>query len=150
MEITTLCYIEKDNKYLMLNRTKKDKDINKGKWIGVGGHFEQGETPNECVCREVYEETGLKLTSFKLRGLLTFVADKTFTEYIWLYTADGFSGEVKECDEGILEWIDKDKLGELNMWEGDKVFLRLLDEKEEFFTLKLEYEGNVLVNTILE
>ena len=150
MEITTLCYIEKDNKYLMLNRTKKDKDINKGKWIGVGGHFEEGETPNECVCREVYEETGLVLNSFRLRGILTFVADKTFTEYIWLYTADGFSGEIKECDEGVLEWIDKDKLGELNMWEGDKVFLRLLDEKEDFFTLKLEYEGNVLVNTILE
>ena len=150
MEITTLCYIEKDNKYLMLNRTKKDNDINKGKWIGVGGHFEQGETPNECVCREVYEETGLTLESFRLRGLLTFVADKTFTEYIWLYTADGFSGEVKECDEGVLEWIDKNRLGELNMWEGDKVFMKLIDERKEFFSLKLEYEGDVLINTKLE
>ena len=145
MEITTLCYIEKDNKYLMLKRVKKKEDINKGKWIGVGGHFE-GESPEECVCREVLEETGLRLKSYKARGILTFVQNKTFTEYIWLFTADEYEGELIECDEGILEWIDKDKLSELELWEGDRIFLELLNTQEEFFSLKLEYEGDKLVN----
>ena len=146
MEITTLCYIEKDNKYLMLKRVKKKEDINKGKWIGVGGHFEEGESPEECVCREVLEETGLRLKSYKVRGILTFVQNKTFTEYIWLFTADEYEGELIECDEGILEWIDKDKLSELELWEGDRIFLELLNTQEEFFSLKLEYEGDKLVN----
>ena len=146
MEITTLCYIEKDNKYLMLKRVKKKEDINKGKWIGVGGHFEEGESPEECVCREVLEETGLRLKSYKSRGILTFVQNKTFTEYIWLFTADEYEGELIECDEGILEWIDKDKLSELELWEGDRIFLKLLNTQEEFFSLKLEYEGDKLVN----
>ena len=146
MEITTLCYIEKDNKYLMLKRVKKKEDINKGKWIGVGGHFEEGESPEECVCREVLEETGLRLKSYKARGILTFVQNKTFTEYIWLFTADEYEGELIECDEGILEWIDKDKLSELELWEGDRIFLKLLNTQEEFFSLKLEYEGDKLVN----
>ena len=146
MEITTLCYIEKDNKYLMLKRVKKKEDINKGKWIGVGGHFEEGESPEECVCREVLEETGLRLKSYKARGILTFVQNKTFTEYIWLFTADAYEGELIECDEGILEWIDKDKLSELELWEGDRIFLELLNTQEEFFSLKLEYEGDKLVN----
>lgn len=146
MEITTLCYIEKDNKYLMLKRVKKKEDINKGKWIGVGGHFEEGESPEECVCREVLEETGLRLKSYKARGILTFVQNKTFTEYIWLFTADEYEGELIECDEGILEWIDKDKLRELELWEGDRIFLELLNTQEEFFSLKLEYEGDKLVN----
>ena len=145
MEITTLCYIEKDNKYLMLKRVKKKEDINKGKWIGVGGHFEEGESPEECVCREVLEETGLRLKSYKARGILTFVQNKTFTEYIWLFTADEYEGELIECDEGILEWIDKDKLSELELWEGDRIFLELLNTEEEFFLLKLEYEGDKLV-----
>ena len=145
MEITTLCYIEKDNKYLMLKRVKKKEDINKGKWIGVGGHFEEGESPEECVCREVLEETGLRLKSYKVRGILTFVQNKTFTEYIWLFTADEYEGELIECDEGILEWIDKDKLSELELWEGDRIFLELLNTQEEFFSLKLEYEGDKLV-----
>lgn len=145
MEITTLCYIEKDNKYLMLKRVKKKEDINKGKWIGVGGHFEEGESPEECVCREVLEETGLILKSYKARGILTFVQNKTFTEYIWLFTADEYEGELIECDEGILEWIDKDKLSELELWEGDRIFLELLNTQEEFFSLKLEYEGDKLV-----
>lgn len=145
MEITTLCYIEKDNKYLMLKRVKKKEDINKGKWIGVGGHFEEGESPEECVCREVLEETGLRLKSYKARGILTFVQNKTFTEYIWLFTADEYEGELIECDEGILEWIDKDKLSELELWEGDRIFLELLNTQEEFFSLKLEYEGDKLV-----
>ena len=146
MEITTLCYIEKDNKYLMLKRVKKKEDINKGKWIGVGGHFEEGESPEECVCREVLEETGLRLKSYKARGILTFVQNKTFTEYIWLFTADEYEGELIECDEGILEWIDKDKLSELELWEGDRIFLELLNTQKEFFSLKLEYEGDKLVN----
>ena len=146
MEITTLCYIEKDNKYLMLKRVKKKEDINKGKWIGVGGHFEEGESPEECVCREVLEETGLRLKSYKVRGILTFVQNKTFTEYIWLFTADEYEGELIECDEGILEWIDKYKLSELELWEGDRIFLELLNTQEEFFSLKLEYEGDKLVN----
>ncbi|MBQ8043235.1 MAG: 8-oxo-dGTP diphosphatase [Clostridia bacterium] len=150
MELTTLCYIEKDNKYLMLNRTKKENDINTGKWIGVGGHFEKGETPNECIIREVYEETGLTLKKFYLRGILTFIADKDFVEYIWLYTASEFEGELQECNEGELAWIDKDKVMELNLWEGDKVFLRLLNERKEFFSLKLEYEGDRLINVKLE
>ena len=145
MEITTLCYIEKDNKYLMLKRVKKKEDINKGKWIGVGGHFEEGESPEECVCREVLEETGLRLKSYKARGILTFVQNKTFTEYIWLFTADEYEGELIECDEGILEWIDKDKISELELWEGDRIFLELLNTEEEFFSLKLEYEGDKLV-----
>ena len=146
MEITTLCYIEKENKYLMLKRVKKKEDINKGKWIGVGGHFEEGESPEECVCREVLEETGLRLKSYKARGILTFVQNKTFTEYIWLFTADEYEGELIECDEGILEWIDKDKISELELWEGDRIFLELLNTQEEFFSLKLEYEGDKLVN----
>lgn len=145
MEITTLCYIEKDNKYLMLKRVKKKEDINKGKWIGVGGHFEEGESPEECVCREVLEETGLILKSYKTRGILTFVQNKTFTEYIWLFTADEYEGELIECDEGILEWIDKDKVSELELWDGDRIFLELLNTQEEFFSLKLEYEGDKLV-----
>lgn len=149
MEITTLCYIEHKEKYLMLNRVKKKEDINKGKWIGIGGHFEEGESPEECVCREVYEETGLTLTSFKVRGVLTFVQNNNLTEYIWLFSADGFTGDLIECDEGILKWIDKDKVLELNLWEGDKIFLDLLNKREEFFSLKLEYEGDKLVNTTL-
>ena len=150
MEITTLCYIEKDNQYLMLNRVKKKEDINKGKWIGVGGHFNKGETPNECVRREVFEETGLTLKSLKLRGILTFIADKDFVEYIWLYTSNDFEGQLIECNEGILKWIDKDKVNQLELWEGDRVFLKLLEEQNEFFSLKLEYEGNQLINTIYE
>ena len=130
----------------MVKRVKKKEYINKGKWIGVGGHFEEGESPEECVCREVLEETGLRLKSYKARGILTFVQNKTFTEYIWLFTADEYEGELIDCDEGILEWIDKDKLSELELWEGDRIFLELLNTQEEFFSLKLEYEGDKLVN----
>jgi len=150
VEITTLCYIENEGKYLMLNRNKKENDINEGKWIGVGGHFEEGETPNECIKREVLEETGLTLTSFRLRGILTFVQNKNFTEYIWLYTADGYKGQIKECNEGDLRWIDIEDLESVNLWEGDKVFLKLLKDREDFFSLKLEYEGDKLINTVLE
>ena len=146
--LTTLCYIEREDSYLMMHRVKKEKDINKDKWIGVGGHFEEGESPEECLLREVYEETGLTLTSFRLRGMITFVTDIYPTEYMFLYTADGYTGEITECDEGNLEWVKKSDVYNLPIWEGDKVFFRLLEEKAECFSLKLRYEGDQLVETV--
>jgi len=147
--LTTLCYIEKDDCYLMMHRIRKKNDLNEGKWIGVGGHFEEGESPEECLVREVYEETGLKLTSYKLRGIITFISDKWGCEYMHLYTADGFEGDVdtasENCTEGILKWVPKKQLFDLNLWEGDKIFLKLLLEKETIFSLKLKYEGDTLV-----
>ena len=139
---STLCYIEKDGKYLMLHRTVKKKDVNKDKWIGVGGHFGLGESPEECVCREVLEETGYRLTSYRFRGLVTFLSGDGVTEYMSLFTADGFEGEEIACDEGELEWVPIEKIGELNLWEGDKIFLRLLAEDAPFFSLKLVYDGH--------
>lgn len=139
--LSTLCYIEKDEKYLMLHRTVKKNDVNKDKWIGVGGHFEADESPEDCLLREVYEETGYTLTSWKYRGLVTFISGSGVTEYMSLFTADGFTGEPIECDEGELEWVDKKDVYNLNIWEGDKIFFRLLEEKEEFFSLKLIYDG---------
>ena len=139
---STLCYIEKDGKYLMLHRTVKKKDVNKDKWIGVGGHFELGESPEECVCREVLEETGYRLTYYRFRGLVTFLSGDGVTEYMSLFTADGFEGEEIACDEGELEWVPIEKIGELNLWEGDKIFLRLLAEDAPFFSLKLVYDGH--------
>ena len=138
-KLSTLCYIEKDGQYLMLHRTVKKNDVNKDKWIGVAGHFEQGESPEECLLREVKEETGYTLTSWKYRGLVTFVYGEDIVEYMSLYTADGFEGEPIECDEGQLEWVDKSKISQLELWEGDKIFFRLLDEGREFFSLKLVY-----------
>ncbi len=147
---STLCYIEKDGKYLMLHRTVKKKDVNKDKWIGVGGHFELGESPEECVCREVLEETGYRLTSYRFRGLVTFLSGDGVTEYMSLFTADGFEGEEIVCDEGELEWVPIEKIGELNLWEGDKIFLRLLAEDAPFFSLKLVYDGHGgLVDAVL-
>lgn len=137
---STLCYIEKDGKYLMLHRTVKENDVNKNKWIGVGGHFEHGESPEECLLREVKEETGYTLTSWKYRGIVTFVYGADTVEYMSLYTADGFEGEPAACDEGDLEWVEKDRLYDLELWEGDKIFFRLLDEGREFFSLKLVYD----------
>ena len=139
-ELTTLCYMEREGAYLMMHRTKKEKDINKDKWIGVGGHFEYGESPDECLLREVYEETGLTLTSYRARGIITFIYGKNVVEYMHLYTADGFTGEIHECDEGELVWIPKEKVKELPIWEGDKIFFRLLSEREDFFSLKLVYD----------
>lgn len=147
--LTTLCYIEKEDKYLMLHRVKKQKDVNKDKWIGIGGHFEEGESPEECLFREVKEEAGLSLTSFSFRGLITFCASGWPIEYMCLYTADEFEGELIECDEGALEWVEKDRLMSLNLWEGDKIFLRLLLEDAPFFSLKLCYEGDNLTEAIL-
>ncbi len=140
--LSTLCYIEKDGKYLMLHRTVKEKDVNKDKWIGVGGHFEEDESPEECLLREVKEETGYTLTSYRYRGIVTFISGNGVTEYMSLFTADGFCGEQTECDEGQLEWVDIDKVEGLNIWEGDKIFLRLLRDSEEFFSLKLVYDGH--------
>lgn len=143
---TTLCYIEKDDKYLMLLRNKKKVDVNKGKWIGVGGHFEEGESPEECVLREVYEETGLTLTDYRLRGIITFTSDEWDTDYMHLYTATNFTGELKECDEGELKWIPKSEIMDLNLWEGDRVFLKMLFEDTGIFSMKLTYAGDILVD----
>ncbi len=140
-ELSTLCYIERGGQYLMLHRVSKKNDVNKDKWIGVGGHFEQDESPEECLLREVYEETGCRLTSYRFRGIVTFVSGDGVTEYMHLFTADGFEGEPSECDEGILKWVDIANLEELNLWEGDKIFLRLLRDEEPFFSLKLTYDG---------
>lgn len=147
--LTTLCYIEKDDKYLMLHRVKKQKDINKDKWIGIGGHFETGESPEECLMREVKEETGLTLTGFSFRGIVTFQALGLLTEYMCLYTADRFEGTLTECAEGILEWVEKKDIFSLNLWEGDKIFLKLLMEDEPFFSLKLSYDGDRLSEAVL-
>jgi len=141
VSLSTLCYIEQDGKYLMLHRTVKKNDINKDKWIGVGGHFELDESPEECVLREVKEETGYTLTSYKYRGLVTFVSGNGVTEYMSLFTADKFEGEPVCCNEGVLEWVSKEEVLNLNIWEGDKVFFKLLNEREEFFSLKLVYDG---------
>ena len=146
----TLCYIEKADQYLMLHRTKKENDLNEGKWIGVGGKFEKDETPEECLLREVKEETGLTLTEYKLRSVITFLSDKWETEYMYLFTASDFTGELTACDEGELEWVDKDKLLTLNIWEGDKIFLQKLLEDDEFFTLKVVYEGDKLVESVMK
>ena len=148
--MTTLCYIEKDNQYLMLHRISKKNDVNKDKWIGVGGHFEDRESPEDCLLREVKEETGLTLTSYRFRGIVTFICDDYPVEFMCLYTADGYEGRLKECDEGRLEWVDKDKLMELELWEGDKIFFRLLDEEAPFFSLKLVYDNGVLMEAVLD
>lgn len=141
-ELTTLCYIEKDRKYLMMHRVKKENDINKDKWIGVGGHFEYGESPDDCLLREVKEETGLTLQSYKARGIITFIYGEDVVEYMHLYTADAFKGELIDCDEGELVWVPKDEVQSLPIWEGDKVFFRLLEERDDFFSLKLVYDRN--------
>lgn len=147
---TTLCYIEKNDCYLMLHRVSKKVDINKNKWIGVGGKFEDKESPEECLLREVKEETGLTLTSYRLRGIVTFVSDRWVTEYMFLYTADDFEGELSSCNEGTLRWVPKKELMDLNLWEGDKIFLNLLAQEAPFFSLKLSYEGDTLVYAALD
>ena len=151
MKMTTLCYIENNDCYLMLHRTKKKKDVNKDKWIGVGGHAEGNETPQECLLREVQEETGLLLTSYKFRGLITFISDEYEAEMMCLFTADGYTGELITCDEGELEWVKKSDVPQLPTWEGDAQFLKLLLEDEKrFFAMKLRYEGERLVEKSVE
>lgn len=148
--LTTLCYIEKDGRYLMMHRVKKAHDINKDKWVGIGGHFEADESPEECLLREAREETGLTLTEYKQRGIITFMSDRWQTEYMFLYTASAYEGEIGECNEGTLEWIDKEKVYELPLWEGDKIFFRLLEEQRPHFSLKLRYVGEALVEAVLD
>ena len=145
MRLTTICYIEQYGNYLMLHRTKKENDQSHDKWLGVGGKFDKDESPDECILREVKEETGLTLTSYQLRGVMTFVSDIWETEYMFIYTADEFEGELAECSEGDLQWIKKTEVMNLKLWEGDKIFLKKLIDGDGFFTVKMEYEGEKLV-----
>ena len=147
---TTLCYITRGDQVLMLHRVKKKNDLNQDKWIGIGGKFEEGETPDECLLREAYEETGLTLTDWKCRGVVTFLSDRWEGEYMYLFTADGFTGELKTCDEGDLQWVSRDFINQLPLWEGDPIFLKLLWEDAPFFLLKLCYEGDRLVEAVLD
>ena len=150
MKMTTLCYLERGEEYLMLHRTKKEADANHDKWIGVGGKFEDEESPEDCMRREILEETGLAVTTFRYRGIVTFVSDLYPCEYMHLFTCTDWTGEPKECDEGELAWIDKRHLFELTMWEGDRIFLKLLDSDEPFFSLKLTYQGEHLTAAVLD
>ena len=145
MRLTTICYIEQDGNYLMLHRTKKENDQSHDKWLGVGGKFDKDESPDECILRKVKEETRLTLTSYQLRGVMTFVSDIWETEYMFIYTADEFEGELAECSEGDLQWIKKTEVMNLKLWEGDKIFLKKLIDGDGFFTVKMEYEGEKLV-----
>jgi 8-oxo-dGTP diphosphatase len=151
MKNTTLCYIENGGAYLMMHRTKKINDENHDKWIGIGGKFEPEETPYECAKREIYEETGLKADSLFYRGIITFVSDLYGTEYMHLFTCNSYSGNLKQdCDEGELVWIDKNKVCQLPIWEGDKIFFKLIDEENRFFSLKLVYVGDRLISHTIE
>ena len=149
VKLTTLVYLKRGNEYLMLHRTKKENDENHDKWIGVGGKFENGESPEDCMLREVLEETGLAVTAFRYRGIVTFVSDLYPCEYMHLFTCTDWTGEIKECDEGDLAWIDKQELRRLTLWEGDRLFLDLLERDEPFFSLKLVYQGESLVSATL-
>lgn len=148
----TLCYLENDkDEYLMLHRVKKKNDVNHDKWIGVGGKFEADESPEECLLREVREETGLTLTGYRFRAVITFVAEGHETEYIYLYTADRWTGEMIECNEGDLEWVPKAEVCDLPIWEGDKIFFRLIeDPNSPVFSLKMSYRGDELVYAALD
>ena len=150
MKQTTLCYIERDNQYLMLHRTKKADDYNHDKWVGIGGHIEPGETARDCVLREVWEETGLQLLDCAYRGIVRFRSDSYEPEDMHLFSATSFTGEIIDCDEGDLAWIDKGDLLRLTMWEGDKVFLKLLDTRQDFFDLTLTYHGDALAGATLD
>ena len=149
MILSTLCYLERGDSYLMLHRVKKKQDVNHDKWIGVGGKFEEGESPEDCILRETWEETGLTLTAYRYRGLVTFVSDAAPAEQMHLFTATAWSGTPHPCDEGELAWIRKRDLLTLPMWEGDRIFLRLLEEDAPFFSLKLRYQGDRLTEAVL-
>ena len=149
MKETTLCYVQKDNNYLMLHRIKKEEDVNEGKWIGIGGRIEEGETPEQCLVREAKEETGLLLTSYQYRGIVHFRSEDYEDEEMHLFTADAFEGELTECNEGVLKWVDRDKLYDLPMWEGDKLFLGLIRSEAKFFDLTLQYKKDKLVSATL-
>lgn len=150
MRNSTLCYVTRGNEVLMLHRVKKQNDINKDKWIGIGGKFEEDESPDECLLREAFEETSLTLTSWRCRGVVTFLTDDPCGgEYMYLFTADGFEGALKECDEGDLQWISRDFLDSLPKWEGDQIFLDLLWQDAPFFLLTLRYQGDKLVEAVL-
>lgn len=148
--ITTLCYIEKHEKYLMLHRTKKEKDVNAGKWIGVGGKLEEGENLSQCLVREIKEETGLSAEKYRFRGIVVFHFNEDAPLYMYLYTCHAFSGELQECKEGELKWIEKKDLFQLNLWEGDKIFLPLIQEERPLFYLTLHYNDDVLLQHHLE
>ena len=150
MKNTSLCYIEKDGAYLMMHRTKKQSDENEGKWIGIGGKFEEGESPDECAAREIFEETGLSVRGLRCRAIVTFVSDEWGTEYMHLFTAVSDTDAVTDCDEGELQWIKKEDVPSLNVWEGDRIFLRLLAEDRDFFQLKLVYKKDKLTSAILD
>ena len=150
MKNTTLCYLKRDNKYLLLHRIKKENDLNHDKWVGVGGKFLENERPEECLKREVLEETGLTLKNYRYMGLVTFVSDEWEGEYMHLFLGTDWEGTVSECDEGVLEWVDIEKVNTLPIWQGDKIFLDLIkDDTADFFTLKLVYKGDTLVSAIL-
>ena len=146
---STLCYVTRGDEVLMLHRVKKENDLNKDKWIGIGGKFEDRESPDECLLREAMEETGLRLTSWRCRGVVTFLSDTWEGEYMYLFTADGFEGMLKECDEGELQWVPRAFLDELPKWEGDKIFLELLWQNAPFFLLTLRYQGDTLLEAVL-
>ncbi len=148
---TTLCYLRRGGDVLLLHRVKKENDLNHDKWIGIGGKFEDGESPEDCLLREVREETGLTLTSYRCRGLITFVSDRWPTEYMHLFTAGRWTGELRDCDEGVLEWVPWERLLELPHWEGDAIFLDLIGREDTpFFSLKLRYEGETLAEAVLD
>ena len=149
MKMTTLCYLERGDEYLMLHRIKKKNDENHDKWIGVGGKFEAGESPEDCMRREIFEETGLTVSDYRYRGIVTFVSDIYETEYMHLFTVTDWTGEARECDEGELAWIKKKKLFDLTLWQGDRIFLKLLQEDVPFFSLKLTYRGDELQEAVL-
>lgn len=149
MKNTSLCYIERDGAYLLLHRVKKENDLNRDKWIGIGGHFEENESPEECVCREALEETGLTLICPRYCGIVTFVSDRWEGEYMHLFHATDFTGSLRDCDEGVLEWVPKERFYRLPQWAGDKIFLELMERRVPFFSLKLRYEGEALREAVL-
>ena len=150
MKNTTLCYLEQDGSWLLLHRNKKKNDPNHDKWIGIGGKFEENESPDDCVRREFREETGLELTEYRYCGIVTFVSDSWEGEYMHLFHATGFTGALRECDEGVLEWVPIEQINALPAWEGDKIFLALMQQNRPFFSLKLVYEGEHLAEAVLD